>query len=45
MTETRADVYSRITDQIAAAIEAGAGECRKRTILYQGATADSFRFS
>jgi antirestriction protein ArdC len=28
MTETRADVYSRITDQIAAAIEAGAGECR-----------------
>ena len=28
MTETRADVYSRITDQIAATIEAGAGECR-----------------
>lgn len=28
MTETRADVYSRITDQIAAAIEAGAGEFR-----------------
>lgn len=28
MTETRADVYSRITDQIAAAIEAGAGDCR-----------------
>ena len=28
MTETRADVYSRITDQIAAAVEAGAGACR-----------------
>lgn len=28
MTETRADVYTRITDQIAAAVEAGAGACR-----------------
>lgn len=28
MTETRADVYSRITDQIAAAVEAGAVSCR-----------------
>lgn len=28
MTETRADVYSRITDQIAAAIEAGTTDWR-----------------
>ena len=28
MTEQRADVYTRITDQIVAAIEAGAGKCR-----------------
>ena len=28
MTETRADVYSRITDQIAAAVEAGSGSYR-----------------